>query len=230
MHWRRDGGSGAPSPSDRAGQARPVPCGSREEEGREGICDGFTGREKAPVRPSRSTPAMTTTQLRPQHPAQTGSSCPRPMSARPRLRPPRMPSSKASIRAEGSSRTWSSTRCRSTAKASTKSIAGGRRLKALQELAAEGVIAADHQGAVPGQEARGRARNLADGKHDPRRDAPGGRIRRHGGARSTPARRSRRSPPASAPPNGMSGSACASASSRPNCSTPSAPAPSASRS
>ena len=37
------------------------------------------------------------------------------------------------------------------------------------------------QGAVPGR-GRGRgARDLADGKHHPRRHAPGGRVRRHGG-------------------------------------------------
>ena len=60
--------------------------------------------------------------------------------------------------------------------------AGGRRLKILQKLAAEGVIDADHPVPCKIEDTGRRGRNLACRKHDPRRDAPGGRICGHGGA------------------------------------------------
>ena len=79
------------------------------------------------------------------------------------------------------------------------------------------------QGAVPGRGAGRGPRDIADGEHHPRRDAPGTSSspwRRS----SMPAPPSRRSPPASACRSATSRSACACAcawaSSRRSCSTP----------
>jgi len=58
--------------------------------------------------------------------------------------------------------------------------AGGRRLKVLQKLAAEGVIQDYHPVPCLVREP-GLRRNLLDGKHGTRRDASGRRICRHGG-------------------------------------------------
>ena len=60
--------------------------------------------------------------------------------------------------------------------------AGGRRLKALQELAAEGAIASDCEVPCLVEGARRGARDLADGEYGARGDAPGRRIHRDGGA------------------------------------------------
>jgi ParB family transcriptional regulator, chromosome partitioning protein len=88
--------------------------------------------------------------------------------------------------------------------------AGGRRLKILQKLAAEGVIDADHPVPCLVKEPAGAVEtSLMENTI---------RAAMHPAIRSTPSRR------ASAPPNGTSSSVCAWASWRPNCSTLSVPA------
>ena len=106
--------------------------------------------------------------------------------------------------------------------------AGGRRLKALQELAAEGVIPADYK--VPCLVEEPEAALETSLMENTVRSAmhPADEFVAMA-ALIDAGERSRRSPPGSVSPNGTSGSASASASSRPNCSTNSAPGTSASR-
>ena len=106
--------------------------------------------------------------------------------------------------------------------------AGGRRLRILQKLAAEGAIDADHP--VPckveqPEEAveTSLAENTIRAAMHPADEFVAMAALIDGGRDDR-----RQSPPASASPNGMCGSGCASASSRPNCSTPTAPRRSAS--
>ena len=108
-------------------------------------------------------------------------------------------------------------------------VAGGRRLAALQALAENGTLHADHP--VPCKIARERqyARALACRERELSPHAPGrsgGRVLR---ARPLPAPPSPPSPRASGSPSAWSSSGFASATPRPSSSTPTAPRPSTSR-
>ena len=108
-----------------------------------GLVTGFTGQEKAPARPSRSTPAMNATPTVRKIPLNQLVLSPTNV----RKVPPRAAEDaelKASIRSRGLKQNLVVHRAAGDSDIH-EVTAGGRRLKALQALAAEGVIAADYK-------------------------------------------------------------------------------------
>jgi ParB family transcriptional regulator, chromosome partitioning protein len=116
---------------------------AQEEEGREGFVTGFIGRETAPARPSQESSAMTASSkvrnialsqlvLSPANVRKTAATAAEDAAL------------EASIRAEGILQNLIVHAPPVDGKGVYEVHAGGRRLKMLQKLAAEGVIDADH--------------------------------------------------------------------------------------
>src|SRR6202048_4225447 len=108
------------------------------------MCDGLTGREKAPPARPREAPAMTAAS--PVRPIPLDKLVLSPTNVR--KTPPSAAEEaelKASIRARGLKQNLVVHPASLDPKDVHAVVAGGRRLKALQELAAEGVIPADFE-------------------------------------------------------------------------------------
>ena len=207
----------------------PAATPKRKRTGR-GFLTGLQGKRTAPARPSRKNPQMTTTPSAVRN-IPLDKLVPSPTNVR--KTPPSAAEDaelKASIRARGLKQNLVAHPAAGEKKGVLAVTAGGRRLKALQELAAEGVIPADFKVPCLVEEPEAAIETSLMENRIRAALLTGGRVRRHGGPDRQRANLSRRSPPGLASRNATSGSACGSASSRPNCSTLIAPATSTSMS